>query len=60
MNQNTEGSLDRSTNTLSHKNSQCITTIKGEHTTDTYMTETDTTELENLIHNIIDIHIIET
>jgi hypothetical protein len=32
----------------------------GEHITDTSITETDTTELENLIHNIIDIFIIET
>ena len=32
----------------------------GEHITDTYITETDTTELENLSHNIIDIFIIET
>ena len=32
----------------------------GEHITDTYITETDTTELENLIHNIIDIFIIKT
>ena len=37
-----------------------VAASKGEHKTDTYMTETDTTELENLIHNIIDIHIIET
>ena len=32
----------------------------GEHITDIYITETDTTELENLIHYIIDIFIIET
>ena len=32
----------------------------GEHITDTYITETDTAELENLSHNIIDIFIIET
>ena len=32
----------------------------GEHITDTYITETDTTELENLGHNIIDIFIIKT
>jgi hypothetical protein len=32
----------------------------GEHITDTSITETDTTELENLIHNIIDIFIMET
>ena len=32
----------------------------GEHITDTYITETDTTELENLSHNIIDIFVIET
>ena len=31
----------------------------AEHIIDTYITETDTTELENLIHNIIGIHIIE-
>ena len=36
------------------------TGIIGEHITDTYITETDTTELENLSHNIIDILIIET
>ena len=34
--------------------------IIGEHITDAYITETDTTELENLIHNIIDIFIIKT
>ena len=33
---------------------------KGEHIIDTYITETDTTELENLSHNIIYIFIIET
>ena len=32
----------------------------GEHITDIYITETATTELENLSHNIIDIFIIET
>ena len=32
----------------------------GEHITDTYISETDTTELENPRHNIIDIFIIET
>ena len=32
----------------------------GEHITDTHISETDTTELENLSHNIIDIFIIET
>ena len=32
----------------------------GEHITDTYITETDTTELENLSHYIMDIFIIET
>ena len=32
----------------------------GEHITDIYITETGTTELENLSHNIIDIFIIET
>ena len=31
----------------------------GEHITDTYIIETDTTELENLSHNIIDIFIFE-
>ena len=34
--------------------------LQGEHITDTYITETETTELENLSHNIIDILIIET
>ena len=32
----------------------------GEHITDIYITETGTSELENLSHNIIDIFIIET
>ena len=32
----------------------------GEHITDIYITETGTTELENLSDNIIDIFIIET
>ena len=32
----------------------------GEHITDIYITETGTTELENLSHNIIDVFIIET
>ena len=32
----------------------------GEHITDIHITETGTTELENLSHNIIDIFIIET
>ena len=32
----------------------------GEHITDIYITETGTTELENLSHNTIDIFIIET
>ena len=32
----------------------------GEHITDIYITETGTTELENLSHNIIDIFITET
>ena len=32
----------------------------GEHITDIYITETGTTELDNLSHNIIDIFIIET
>ena len=31
----------------------------GEHITDIYITETGTTELENLSHNIIDIFIFE-
>ena len=31
----------------------------GEHITDIYITETDTTEHENLSHNIIDIFIFE-
>ena len=34
--------------------------VDGEHITDTHISETDTTELENLSHNIIDIFIIET
>jgi hypothetical protein len=33
---------------------------EGEHITDIYITETGTTELENLSHNTIDIFIIET
>ena len=37
-----------------------VTVTKGEHITDTHISETDTTELENLRHNIIDIFIIET
>jgi hypothetical protein len=37
-----------------------IDCLFGEHITDTYITETDTTEPENLSHNIIDIFIIET
>ena len=32
----------------------------AEHIIDTYITETDTTELGKLRHNIIDIFIIET
>ena len=32
----------------------------GEHITDTYTTETDTTEVENLNQNMIYIFIIET
>ena len=32
----------------------------GEHITDIYITETGTTELENLSHYIIDIFIIDT
>ena len=32
----------------------------GGHITDIYITETGTTELENLSHNIIDIFITET
>ena len=32
----------------------------GKHITDTHISETDTTELENLRHNIIDVFIIET
>ena len=32
----------------------------GKHITDIYITETGTTELENLSHNIIDIFIIKT
>ncbi len=34
-------------------------TFEGEDITDTYITETDTTKLENLSHNIIDIFIFE-
>ena len=34
--------------------------VEGEHITDIYITETGTTELENLSHNIIDVFIIET
>ena len=34
--------------------------LRGEHITDIYITETGTTELENLSHNIIDIFITET
>ena len=34
--------------------------LNGEHITDIYITETGTTELENLSHNIIDIFITET
>ena len=34
--------------------------ILGEHITDIYITETGTTELENLSHNIIDVFIIVT
>ena len=33
---------------------------RGEHITNTYITETDTTKLENLRHNIIDVFIIQT
>ena len=36
------------------------TSFFGEHITDIYITETGTTELENLSHNIIDLFIIET
>ena len=35
-------------------------TVDVEHITHTYITKTDTIELENLSHNIIDILIIET
>ena len=42
------------------KNVKTTTKIIGEHITDIYITETGTTELENLSHNIIDIFIIET
>ena len=35
-------------------------TCLGEHISDTYTTETDTTELENLNPNIIDTFMIET
>ena len=37
-----------------------LTDHTGEHITDIYITETGTTELENLSHNIIDIFVIET
>ena len=37
-----------------------LLTLEGEHITDIYITETGTTELENLSHNTIDIFIIET
>ena len=36
------------------------TSTIGEHITDNYITETGTTELENLSHNTIGIFIIET
>ena len=39
--------------------SEFLTSQDGEHITDTYITETDTTELENLSHNISDIFIFE-
>ena len=42
---------------LFQKNNSCSF---GKHITDAYTTETDTTELENLSRNIIDIFIIET
>ena len=32
----------------------------GEHIPDTYITETDTTDIDNLSHNIIDIFIIKS
>ena len=38
----------------------CDNTTSGEHITDIYITETGTTELENLSHNLIDIFITET
>ena len=37
----------------SEKASQICPIFHGEHITDIYVTETDTTELENLSHNII-------
>ena len=37
-----------------------VTTEEGEHITDIYITETGTTEHENLSHNMIDIFITET
>ena len=39
---------------------QVVMRCAGEHITDIYITETGTTELENLSHNIFDIFIIET
>ena len=43
-----------------HCNESVLWDKKGEHITDIYITETDTTEHENLSHYIIDIFIIET
>ena len=45
---------------LSHPSTVFQLVLEGEHITDIYITETGTTELENLSHNIIDIFIIET
>jgi hypothetical protein len=41
-------------------NSNFFGILWGEHITGTYMTDTDTNELKNLSHNLIDIFIIET
>ena len=46
--------LDSMTQLLTH------IVAHGEHITDIYITETGTTELENLSHNIIDTFLIET
>ena len=45
---------------FSHIYPNQLLSAEVEHITDNYITETGTTELENLSHNIIDIFIIET